>query len=211
MAKPANAQTNPKPSVPEFTVQYVDHSYSIPANTTIDPFTGKTVTIPAQYINNQTIEISIKNQIKNTPYQQITDQPYLYYEIQMKGHFSQDWTNISFIEATPQAEYTILACAIDGNNASGQFTGRLNQLSSGGTADFQVQAQIWQYGTIPNSVYGTLFGLVSQSDWSLTHSVTVPQSSISPSPAVPEFPTLTILPLFAFVFFIAVKFRSKNH
>jgi hypothetical protein len=33
----------PKPSVPEFTVKYADYSYDVPAATSMDPFTGKTV------------------------------------------------------------------------------------------------------------------------------------------------------------------------
>ncbi len=72
--KLASAQTIPKPSIPEFTVHYADRSNDVPANTSIDPFTGKTVTNPAQHIENQTISSS----------------DYLYYEIRMKGHFSQE-------------------------------------------------------------------------------------------------------------------------
>src|ERR1700693_517879 len=133
--KPANAQTIPKPSVPEFSIRYVDFSYGIPANTSIHPFTGKTVTNPAQYIVNQTIQISIKNQT-------ISSSDYLYYQIRMKGHFSQEWTNISFVQANPQSAYTVLIYALLGNNASGHFDSSL-EISSGGSADFQVQAQIW--------------------------------------------------------------------
>ena len=44
--KPVNAQSIPKPSVPEFTLQIADHSYDVPAKTTstTDPYTGKTTT-----------------------------------------------------------------------------------------------------------------------------------------------------------------------
>ncbi len=41
---PANAQSIPKPSVPEFTLRYVVQPYYIPATTptyTIDPYTGE--------------------------------------------------------------------------------------------------------------------------------------------------------------------------
>jgi hypothetical protein len=44
MVKPANAQTIPKPSVPEFTAKFVDHSYIVSASTTVDPYTGKEIT-----------------------------------------------------------------------------------------------------------------------------------------------------------------------
>lgn len=46
LAPLANAQTTPKPSVPEFTLKYVDNSYDVPSTTTstTDPYTGKTIT-----------------------------------------------------------------------------------------------------------------------------------------------------------------------
>ena len=44
MVKPANAQTIPKPSVPEFTAKFVDHSYIVSASTTVDPYIGKEIT-----------------------------------------------------------------------------------------------------------------------------------------------------------------------
>ncbi len=47
------------------------------------------------------------------------------------------------VEANPHLEYTVMTCAVDGNNASGQFDNHLNQISSGDTADFRVQAQVW--------------------------------------------------------------------
>jgi len=210
MAKPANAQTNPKPSVPEFTVQCVDHSYSIPANTTIDPFTGKTVTTPAQYIDNQTIEIAIKNQT-------IPNETYMYFEIRVKGHYSQDWTNISLVQANPRPEYTILTYAIDGNNAPDQFTSRLSQLSSGGTADFQVQAQIVEYNTTPYSQSIPVSAVISESDWSPTQTITIPASSVSPNPTltstptVPEFPILTILLVFIAISLFSIVVLAKKH
>lgn len=61
MIKPASAQTVPKPSVPEFTAKYVDRSYTVPASTTIDPYTGQNVTNPSYYVENRTLEIAIKN------------------------------------------------------------------------------------------------------------------------------------------------------
>jgi hypothetical protein len=162
-------------SIPEFTVRYTDFSYDVPASTSIDPFTGKNVTNPAQHIENQTIQISIKNQT-------ISSSDFLYYEIRMKGHFSQEWTNISFIQANPHSEYTTLTYALTGNNASGNFDSRL-EISPGGTADFQVQAQIWHYvlSDTPNSQFGGgwLFRMSYHSDWSNTQTITIPASSSS--------------------------------
>ena len=61
MAKPTYADTNP--SAPDFTVQYVDHSYDIPPTYGIDPYTGQTVmTFPGSHVDNRTIDVTIKNQ-----------------------------------------------------------------------------------------------------------------------------------------------------
>jgi len=46
MVESANAQSIPKPSVPEFTAKYVDRSFIVPASTSIDPYTGQNVTHP---------------------------------------------------------------------------------------------------------------------------------------------------------------------
>ena len=64
--KPAFAQSVPTPSVPEFTVRFVDRSYDVPVTTTTttDPFTGKQVTTSSggYHVTNKTIDITINNQ-----------------------------------------------------------------------------------------------------------------------------------------------------
>ena len=81
----ASAQTIPKPSVPEFRANYVTSQHS---ETTINPYTGKSVT---QQINNSTIEISITNQ-QYTYSNGSTF--YLYYNIRVKGHFEEKWKEL---------------------------------------------------------------------------------------------------------------------
>jgi hypothetical protein len=60
-----------KPSVPEFTLKFIDTSYDVPSTTTTttDPYTGKqTVTTHDGYhVQNGTIDVKIKNQ-PFTPY-----------------------------------------------------------------------------------------------------------------------------------------------
>ena len=62
----ASAQTIPKPSVPEFTLKYVDNSYDVAPKTTssTDPYTGKvtSTTIQGYHVQNRSVEIIIKNQ-----------------------------------------------------------------------------------------------------------------------------------------------------
>jgi len=188
MVGSAFAQSTPKPSVPEFTVKFADYSYDVPAKTSIDPYTGETVNNPAQHIENKTLQISIKNQI-------IQSYEYLYYQIRMKGHFQPDWSNISYIQANPHSEYTVLTYALGGNNASGNFDSRLEEISSGDTLDFQVQAQIWHY--VPSDDFysqfggGWLFRISDYSDWSDIQNITISESE-TPMPS-PE-PTSSLEP-----------------
>ncbi len=72
----------PKPSVPEFTVKFVNASYSV---TTTNPYTGLEET---ELINNNTIEITINNQ----PFDHSDFQ--IYYNIRVKPHFEGDWIEV---------------------------------------------------------------------------------------------------------------------
>ncbi len=76
------AQVIPKPSVPEFTVRFVDASYSV---TITNPYSGISET---KQISNKSIEITIKNQVFNNSNYQI------YFNVQIKPHFSNNWTEI---------------------------------------------------------------------------------------------------------------------
>jgi len=83
----------PKPSVPQFTVKLFDSSYDVPATTTIDPYTGKTVTPPAAHIEARTIEIAIENEPFTSFWIQKGGANWsvsYYYNIRYKGHFEED-------------------------------------------------------------------------------------------------------------------------
>jgi len=55
-----------KPSVPQFTVKFVDNSYDVPPSTTttVNPYTGEknTITTPGYHVTNRTIEVKVPNQ-----------------------------------------------------------------------------------------------------------------------------------------------------
>jgi hypothetical protein len=72
----------PKPSVPEFTVKFVNASYSV---TTTNPYTGLEET---ELISNNTIEFTINNQ----PFDYSNFQ--IYYNIRVKPHFEGDWIEV---------------------------------------------------------------------------------------------------------------------
>ncbi len=89
--------TVPTPSVPTFTVQIVDHTHYVepvaPTYTT-NPYTGEQQLVsPGQSgytADNWTIDVSIKNQ----PFTYGNSSYHLYYDVRMKGHFSDSWEDL---------------------------------------------------------------------------------------------------------------------
>jgi hypothetical protein len=176
------AQSTPKPSVPQFTAKYVDHSYTVPANTYIDQYTGQQVTEPSYIVQNETIDISIKNQ----PFSSTEDIAYLCYNIREKGHFGEgNWTEEYQIS---NGDNTLFRAS----NTAYTIISLPKTASNGGQIDFQVKA----YFTIGHRFMVTNFGTWTweESDWSNTQTVAIPSTS-TPSPTVPELPWLALLPL----------------
>jgi hypothetical protein len=184
----------PKPSVPQFTLTYADHSYDVAPKTTssTDPYTGKvtTTTIPGYHVKNYTIDVSIKNQ----PYPITINNgniSTLKYFIQAKGHFEPEdsfWTSgdgmINGATAvTSNSEYTVASISL----------GTISE----GALDFRVQASlgydyIYYYGLVPFHGWAS-----ADSGWSSTKTITIPAStatpSVSPSSQSPA-PTISDLP-----------------
>jgi hypothetical protein len=179
----AISQTIPKPSVPEYTLKLVDHSYDVPSTTitSTDPYTGKqTVTThPGYRVQNKSIEVTIKNQ-QFTPYS-IDNQHtiYLFYNFSYKGHYASDWnyypSNGSYAwdsdAATniPQStsDYTVIP-----------FTAPTE-----GQMDFRVQAQIGYYDSyqeyipVPGSPFTHYTFTGEASGWSNAQTITIPDTS----------------------------------
>jgi hypothetical protein len=150
----ASAQTMHKPSVPEFTLKLIDNSYDVAPTTKVNPYTGKTETSRGYHVKcDPEIDIIIKNQ------------PFtgLYYQVQTKGHFSQDWRTIGGwrMEAGDNIEnqynqyqrqnysdqYTILRYDYNGN------------LPSEGQMDFQVEALIGSVTVGGDSDHSALYNI----------------------------------------------------
>jgi hypothetical protein len=177
-AAPASAST---PSVPEFTVKFVDHSYVVPTSTSIDPYTGQQIVHPSYTVENKTIDIIIKNQ----PFAPPNNLTNLYYNVRVKGHFGENWTELySISNNTPQntlpmqsaSENTVISTPQD--------------YPAGGQVDFQVKAVI----ATAHPLYGTNFGYWSYetSGWSNTQTLTIGESQTpTPSPATTPMPTPT--------------------
>lgn len=145
-----------KPSVPEFTVNFVDNSYTVPPVHGTDSYTGEPiVSQEGYYIQSKTIEVVIMNQ-PFTPSNAASDEPLLLcYSVRLKGHFTDSWrypdyssyvqfddneNRVNFRGADPNSEYSTITYGLVGNNGTHNYY-KLDA-SEGGQIDFQVQAFI---------------------------------------------------------------------
>jgi hypothetical protein len=175
MVKPANAQI-PTPSVPEFTLKYIDYSYYVPPTYGIDPYTGQNKTIQQGYqVNNRTVVFTIKNQ----PFTPFTDANghyiVLFYNVSYKGHYGDDWTYYShdsltdFFIKQSDSDYTVIS---------------FNQIPTTGQVDFRLQALIGYYTETGHpwmDVYEYNF-TGQTSDWSNTQTISIPANTpLSPT------------------------------
>jgi hypothetical protein len=182
-----------KPSVPEFTVKFVDHSYDVPPTYSTDPYAGKNVMTQAGYhVENKSIEVTIKNQPFTSYYDENGSLVGLFYNTRAKGHF-EDWTGEPGVENyiyRSDSDYTIIAYGLGGNNGSDVYSRRLDEISAGGQVDFQVQALIGYYTKIihPPSPADVISGgqpgyhyvfTGEASSWSSTQTITIPASASS--------------------------------
>ena len=221
--KPANAQDGqtpnypdyiPTPSVPEFSLKFVQSSYN---QIVTDPYTGTQTT---QQVDNSTIEIIIRNQ-PFTPYdygwtikgQVVNRSTSLWYDVQTKGHYAHDWSGLYFYTSVPTDANTQ-------SNSSDYTTITIEQslanYPANGTVDFRVRAMAGGYfPPVLSSMINLGLNFISKnSSWSDAQTVTIPATSISPSPtstpAVPELSWLVIGPLLLSVFSVVVMFRHRK-
>ncbi len=221
MIKPASAQSIPKPSVPTFTLSFVNNSYYVPPTYGISPYTGQNVVTKAGYeLENLSIVLTIKNQPYS--YSFINTVYNLYYDIRTKGYFGGNWTelypvveglsepiyrglNVGFsqflTDNSPQesnSEYTMVSFSV-GANGYYLFTA----LPANAQVDFQVQALVGHNSTAYSAIdpfapeVGTQpvpsVAFDVSSGWSGTQTVTIPATSLSPTPA-PSSSTSTLTP-----------------
>jgi hypothetical protein len=205
-------------SLPEFTLRYVDKSYDV-APTTIsstDPYTGNitTTTIPGRHVSNQTIEVTIKNDLGAS-----------YYGLRYKGHYSDSLTYFPYYGPDSHDIYDGFFPP-DFQASSSSYTvgylslGLLPQpIPQGAPIDVQVQPLFGNFDVTPyvhvqpvgGPTYDAIFkGTVG--DWSNTQTIIIGQASasVSPTSTVPEFPILAILPLFVLVPLIAIVLSRKK-
>ena len=180
---PVNVQAVSKPSVPQFTVKFVDYSYNIPSTTTTttDPFTGEknTITTPSRYMKNHTIEVTIKNQFFTPSTAENGMERQLKYVVQFKGHYAEDW-QVWGEAYQSDVQYTVLSNSVN--------------YAAGSKVDFRVEAEIGHlYDPFPDRLlFFMWFMTETSSGWSKVQTFTIPgASSSSPSQTAnpPQNPT----------------------
>jgi hypothetical protein len=195
------AQLITKPSIPEFTAEYVDNSYDIAPTYTTDPYTNKTVIQSyGEHVDNRTVIIAITNQ----PFTPFTDKDgntiNMFYNVRYKGTFGQDWTRVYSGERSVWYNYDNpddnYGYKIQ-NYASQNTVIVISSSASQGEMDIQVEAlkgytnRTLIDGHIWFSVVGyTFYG--EESGWSNTQTITLGESqTLTPSPAATPTPTPT--------------------
>ncbi|HCW07555.1 MAG TPA: hypothetical protein DGG95_09360 [Cytophagales bacterium] len=191
MIEPINAETIPKPSVPQFTVKYVDLSYDVPTTTSIDQYTGQTITHQGYHVENETLQLTIKNQ-PFTSYIDNGQNISFYYNIRAKGYFSDQWIEFyspdNGYPTESRVDFTTITIVLGENS-------RFGYTPPNSKIDFQVQALIGSVHRISNITAGNqspleMFPWIfdgQTSSWSNTQTVTIPKSStVSTSPAPTE-------------------------
>jgi hypothetical protein len=168
----------PKPSIPEFTLKFVDNSYDVPTTYSVDPYTGKNITHAGYRVENKSIEITVKNQ-PFTMYKLDNEQyANLFYNVSYRGHYGGGWEyfswdrNKEWFITQSDSEYTVIS---------------FYHVPSEGVMDFRVQAQIgyFTYYYMPFKVY-EFHG--ETSGWSETQTITIGES-LTPTPSPETTPT----------------------
>lgn len=169
------AQSIPKPSVPEFTVKFVDF-YNVPPIYEVDPETGDTV-ITQEGFRSDMYHVVIT--IKNQPFTPYTDTDGNLIRMSYDVYFKYDDRYWSWLELlfSSDSEYTIKGF-ICGKQAGAP---ELRNLRPGDKLYFKVQAYIGYvaigYNPELSPFYANFIG--EKSDWSEIQTLTIPDTTPS--------------------------------
>ncbi len=215
------AQSIPKPSPPEFTLNFIQSHYN-----SSDPNTGV-----SKQIENNTLEFIIKNQLLPVNLAGNSNVS-LYYLIRFKDHYNEDGFAPIYSDATYHSQSnsanTVLLIPLN-------FPRMLPPVDSG-VVDFQVQAQIGYYTEVHKPGYDpdippqfqsgngyieTNFSPVEKSDWSNTqtinivgespNSTTVPNSSSGNSFSVSLSILFGIVTVFSAIIVVLSLLLFRRH
>ncbi len=205
----------PNPSVPQFTIEYVDNSYDVPLviTTTTDPYNGQQVTHRSggYHVENKTIELSIKNQPLSSESLGNNSDNGLYYTVRVKGHFGTEWQEQSVSAVRPSDSYvpwpieyqtTKIQASNSGYTILTYVKGQsIWPMRNGDQIDIQVKAFVgyqkffWNTDHMFPLYDGNAFDVSAESDWSSTQTITMIAGSVfvssSHTSAVAPTPTAT--------------------
>jgi hypothetical protein len=202
-------------SAPNFTVKVIDGAYTTPVSYSTDPYTGQTITNPGTTYQTRNITFTIQNAPQVN-----------YYLVEYKGHYATDprWTPIYTwglnvtAKAAPGAqtvitisssspEQTSVADPLYWGNWAYTFT-------SGSKLDFRLEAISGVETGDPLYGWSANHPRISgdTSPWSVqTIQIGEPSNLTSaPTPAVPEFSWLAILPLLLSAVCIALILKRRK-
>ena len=198
----AAAQSIYIPAIPTFTVAFVNSTYNVPTTYSTDPYSGATITHPDYVVDNSSIQLSIKNQQQFTPYQSNGQIINFFYNVRVKGHYAESWTNLFLLSdglpAQSNSDYTVLAFP---QRSDGSFTSISCFFgASYGEIDFQVEALI---GSIHRDASLAMAPWVfdgQESGWSSTQTFIVSGNTVIPTASAFEStpnPTVSVVPQIA--------------
>jgi hypothetical protein len=191
-----------KPSVPQFTVKLFDSSYDLPPTSTIDPFTGQTITHTGSHVEARTIEIRIKNE-PFTPFSVIEGSTNwtagFSYNIRWKGHYEQEWHEIysPTIGLLSREEGSETVYSNEGKYSSVEGLRMTTQgmyitLPLGAKVDFQVEAMIGYTHRVVEGGMAPWYFFGEKSGWSNTQTLIITETA--PTPITSQSPTATPIP-----------------
>ena len=208
MVKPSDAQTIPKPSVPEFTVSLTDRSYTSPPTvySKTDPYTNKTTTLTesGSFVANFTLDVKIKNQ--QYPSNIGGNSSNLYYNVRTKGFYGEDWSErYSYTYADYESPAKLPA---QSNSSEYTVLSFPTHYRVGDLVDVQVEAILgYSYTYYPKEqvhifpVPVTVF-IYEKSGWSPTQTFTMPDLGYGSHS--PTFPVMSVDLLLRIVAVVAV-------
>jgi len=172
----------PKPSVPEFSLKVVAYPYDVAPTTTIDPYTGKNITTSYGYHEeNKSIEVTIKNQPFVSTLDESGNYTSLYYNVQFKGHYGNEWSYAYSYYNASKSDCTVISIGFEHQTIS---------FPVGGEIDFQVRALIghqdkMKYDTgalLPDYMryYDVFVGQTG--DWSSTQTIKINENTADATP-----------------------------
>jgi len=177
-----------KPAVPEFTVQIVAYPYDVPTTHSIDPYTGQEITHEGYHVENESIEVRIKNQ-PFTPYWIIDSDSgsnmtvVLHYNVWVKGHFAENWSQVYLLSdglpTQSSGKYTVFSLPVN--------------YPSGAQVDFKVEAMAgYVHRPMGPSGWPT-WTFTGKENWSSTQTITIDgsASTTTPTTSPSQYPTAT--------------------